>query len=178
MLINVAGLLKSTSGCSQLERVTGKFRVDCADAECDASGTVLMIRTNEGVWASGDFTARIPLKCGKCLENFIHELNLNIEEEYFPFVDLISRKTLDVDYAEGAFRIGDDNLIDLEQAVREYSTMLAPIGPRCKEKCRGICSQCGQNLNAETCNCNYNGRDPRWGPLIELLETVREKGGN
>ena len=178
MLINVAGLLKSTSGRSQFERVAGKFQVDWADTKCNVSGTVLMIKTDDGVWASGDFTAWIPLQCGKCLENFACELNLDVEEEYFPSVDLISGKSVEVDYAEGSFRIGEDNILDLTQAVREYSMLLTPIGPKCVKECRGICSQCGQNLNELTCDCNRNERDPRWGPLIDLLEPERENRGN
>ena len=63
---------------------------------------------------------------------------------------------MEVDYAEGSFRIGEDNILDLAQAVREYSMLSTPIGPRCKEECKGICPQCGRNLNAATCNCNFN----------------------
>lgn len=53
MLFNVAGLLKSSSGIKQLEAVDGAFDVSWSGDSCSVKGTVLLVRTDSGIWASG-----------------------------------------------------------------------------------------------------------------------------
>ncbi|MBR3961677.1 MAG: DUF177 domain-containing protein, partial [Clostridia bacterium] len=40
----------------------------------------------------------------------------------------------------------------------------------CSEDCRGLCSNCGANLNGGDCGCNVKQIDPRLAKLAELLD--------
>jgi uncharacterized protein len=41
--------------------------------------------------------------------------------------------------------------------------------PLCREDCRGLCSECGTNLNSGACACAPAWEDPRLAPLKALV---------
>jgi uncharacterized protein len=43
--------------------------------------------------------------------------------------------------------------------------------PLCRDDCRGLCAQCGTNLNEGACECDGAMEDPRLAPLRELGKT-------
>jgi uncharacterized protein len=45
---------------------------------------------------------------------------------------------------------------------------------RCKPDCKGLCAQCGQNLNEGQCDCDAEPIDPRLAPLRALLEQMED----
>jgi uncharacterized protein len=45
-----------------------------------------------------------------------------------------------------------------------------PMAPICDPGCRGICPQCGKNLNEGPCACAAEPPDTRWAKLADLLE--------
>ena len=172
VLFNVANLLKASSGKKQLDSVDEKFASLLSPTIASVVGTVLLIRTDLGVWVSAKLKASINLECVRCLKEFDEIIPLNIEEEYVPYIDLLSKKNIDVKESEGSYRIGNDNLINLNRAVLEYSELLSPLNPKCKEECKGICIDCGLNKNDNKCECEVEMRDPRWAPLRKLVKAL------
>ena len=73
---------------------------------------------------------------------------------------------------EGEVEVEDDDLttafysdeqIDLGQLVLEQFYLAVPMKPLCRESCRGLCPECGTNLNTGTCSCTReSGRTPGW----------------
>ena len=61
--------------------------------------------------------------------------------------------------------------LDLEEAVREELILVQSPFAECSLECRGLCPQCGTNLNQESCKCSFKGLDPRWEALRGLKET-------
>jgi uncharacterized protein len=61
--------------------------------------------------------------------------------------------------------LGDE--IDLNDIVREHVLLGLPMSPVCREDCRGLCPQCGAELNLGPCGCTAP-RDPRWNALGDL----------
>jgi uncharacterized protein len=57
--------------------------------------------------------------------------------------------------------------IDLEPMAREAVMLELPAAPLCMEDCRGLCAQCGADLNVKDCSCTAPV-DPRWAALDEL----------
>jgi uncharacterized protein len=45
--------------------------------------------------------------------------------------------------------------------------------PLCSEACKGLCAQCGTNLNTGACACAPAWEDPRLAPLKALAKTVQ-----
>jgi uncharacterized protein len=61
-----------------------------------------------------------------------------------------------------------DDRIDLNELLREQFYLALPMKPLCTEECRGLCPQCGINLNTGTCGCEVPWEDPRLAPLKDL----------
>jgi uncharacterized protein len=38
----------------------------------------------------------------------------------------------------------------------------------CRADCKGLCPQCGKNLNQEQCSCSREVEDPRWAALKDV----------
>jgi len=58
--------------------------------------------------------------------------------------------------------------LDLRDAVREELVLAMPHFVECSPECRGLCPECGANLNAGPCGCRPK-RDPQWEALGDLL---------
>lgn len=65
------------------------------------------------------------------------------------------------------FSVYDDDKIDLDQLVIEQLALNVPTRVLCKEDCRGLCDQCGTDLNQYSCQCEQPV-DPRWQVLLDM----------
>ena len=57
--------------------------------------------------------------------------------------------------------------LDLAPAVREELLLAVPQYVECRADCRGLCPNCGADLNAGPCGCAPEV-DPRWEALTKL----------
>lgn len=58
--------------------------------------------------------------------------------------------------------------IDITDDLREAMLLLVPSFPVCGQACKGLCSQCGKNLNKGSCGCSGSSADMRWDALNSL----------
>lgn len=59
--------------------------------------------------------------------------------------------------------------IDLAPVIEEMIRLNHPIKMLCREDCKGICPNCGADLNNEECRCTGEPIDPRWTQLRKLI---------
>lgn len=97
-------------------------------------------------------------ECARCLETFDVPVSGNVEG-YFVYGDDAQdagqdeEETLQ-DQLEGEFDLlGPDNVIDLEPLLKASILVDLPLVPLCMPNCRGICQDCGINLNRQSCDC-------------------------
>jgi uncharacterized protein len=63
-----------------------------------------------------------------------------------------------------------DDVLDLAHMLREQFYLVMPMRPLCRDECRGLCAQCGTNLNLQTCGCTSAWQDPRLAGLRTLID--------
>lgn len=63
----------------------------------------------------------------------------------------------------------DDPVVPISPIAEERIQMAVPMKPLCSENCRGLCPQCGSDLNVSECGCVVEVLDPRWRAL-QLLK--------
>jgi uncharacterized protein len=73
---------------------------------------------------------------------------------------------------EGAFVVNREIVdftahVDLTEEAREATLLAFPTHPLCGKACRGLCAQCGVNLNERVCACKPSG-DARWNNLDQI----------
>ncbi len=62
-----------------------------------------------------------------------------------------------------------DMQLDLEDFCYADIVMSLPTKLLCKDDCRGLCPDCGFDLNSGDCGCSKKEVDPRLSKLAELL---------
>ena len=134
------------------------------------TGSLKMIRTTNGILVTGALHTVLELECCLCLEPIFMPVELDIEEEFRPSVDIQTGATLPVtDDDEEATTIDEHHILDLTEVVRQAVFLASPMHPLCRENCAGLCVQCGQNLNEGQCDCITEAVDPRMEILKQLL---------
>jgi len=58
--------------------------------------------------------------------------------------------------------------IDVSQEIRDLVILSLPFQLICSPDCKGLCPNCGANLNIEECRCEEGPVDPRWEALRKL----------
>ena len=121
--------------------------------------------------SSGEVLARIRLQgflaqeCRRCLE----PVETPVDEELdLLFAPLEEAEGLD----EENVRPLPENAaeLDLIHAIREELVLSQSLLAVCKTDCKGLCPQCGTNLNENSCQCSTDEADPRWDALRALNE--------
>lgn len=123
---------------------------------------------DRGVRITGTITGSVKGPCARCLEVFGRELSISfrsdfIDSEYFneSAEAEISQDELDAD-------VLPEEPIDIADVVREQIVLAEPERQVCSPECKGLCSNCGANLNLGECGCRDEDIDPRWEALKKL----------
>ena len=121
----------------------------------------------------GTVAAELELSCSRCLEPFRLPIAAPFDVRYLPASEApadVDREVDDEDLETSYYR---NHEIDLNELLREQFYLALPMKPLCGEDCRGLCAQCGTNLNAGSCDCAPVWDDPRLAAL-KGLGRVRE----
>ena len=164
MKINVAQLLKEPIGSTRHITID-----EMTDTGSRVHGDQQLLRTNRSILVSGRIETTARELCSRCLEEFDLPLTLDIEEEYYIKSGPVTDTTLSEPPESGNLTIDEHNILDLDEAVRQYILLVQPMKPICREDCAGLCTQCGRNLNKQSCDCTPISSDSPWAPLQKLL---------
>jgi uncharacterized protein len=178
MQFNVAQLLKEPTGSTRKYEINEEL--DDLDPEiviqAPIKGKVKFTKIPQGVLVTGEIETMVEVSCGRCLEPFDVPVQIEIEEQFRPTLDLITGARLPVgDDDDTATVIDERNYLDLSEVVRQDLLLSLPNHPVCREDCKGLCSTCGANLNEGNCACETDSTDPRWDALKSILESDKPK---
>lgn len=162
--LNVAGLKRSPGD-------TARFDLQENLPPLEVSGEMIRfvepvnalltaLNTGKTLAVSGKVRGKLELKCGRCLLPFVYDFEIPFEEDYAmahegPAEDLLS--------------FSGDLLNVAPEAVKSIYLSL-PMKALCGQECRGLCPECGRNLNEGSCGCAAEEFDPRLGVLKDLLK--------
>jgi len=116
----------------------------------------------------GRLSAGLELQCARCLEPVPQDVKREFELLYRPLGADAGRDELSVTDAEAEIGYYQGEGLLLEDVLREQVLLALPLKVTCREDCKGLCPQCGKNLNQEPCSCSNSVEDPRWSALKEL----------
>ncbi len=101
--------------------------------------------------------------CDRCLEAFARPLECSFEE-VLKKEDLANEdENPDAIYFQG-------NSVELDEIVLNNIILALPLKNLCREDCKGLCPNCGQNLNEGDCKCDTRTTDPRFDALDKFFE--------
>lgn len=144
-------------------------------------------KVSGGVLLRGKFPLEVSGPCKRCVTDVklslpvAFTLNL-IPKSLLKGEGYVDEKGEDDEKAErgGTFaltdadqEVFDGKQIELDPIVREQVLLALPMDTLCKEDCKGLCAQCGTNLNEQQCSCETKQVDPRLAVLKNIKLTPK-----
>jgi len=156
--LNVGFLLKESAGYSREFIFDEPGTLPAEDVDIShLLGKLRLTRTPQGILVQGTLEAKTAIECTRCLTPLLYTFQVELSELF----------TLN---SSGAYVIDDGDMIDLTPILREEGILSIPMQALCKPDCKGLCPECGHNLNEGSCDCVRDTIDPRLSLLRTLLE--------
>ena len=134
------------------------FTLRKVDVDC------LIIKTSTTIFIKGKLSAIIKSYCNRCLEDVSVPIGGDFAYTLVP-EKAETKEDLELTAEELEISHYQADFIDLTAIVCEQVILQIPIKVLCKEECRGLCPQCGINLNSSFCNCHLGVVDNRMAVL-------------
>lgn len=135
------------SGCSSLKKP-----VKIKGAAKNRAGVVFIELTAE-------YTISAP--CDRCAADIERK-------ESLPLTYVVVQETEGEDTED--FVVAEDQKVDLDPLVRDDIVIRYPSKLLCSPDCKGLCPNCGKNLNEGDCDCAKEQTDPRLDALKAFFD--------
>ena len=117
---------------------------------------------------AGHVSGELGLTCSRCLEPFRLAVASDFDLRYVPRIENTGEGEEEVEEDDLSTAYYENDEIDLRGLIMEQFQLALPMKPLCRDDCRGLCPNCGTNLNVGTCECNATWVDPRFDALKAL----------
>ena len=117
---------------------------------------MIVTREYENIRVFGRVAAPLALSCSRCLADFTSFVDTS-------FTIFFRKEAAATASVEEDLELGDMDLIsssytgdelDLTHEIEEQVAMEIPLKPLCSESCKGLCHECGVDLNTSSCSCS------------------------
>ena len=130
-----------------------KFAKPCiVDGMITSDSDILVLKAN--------IKTELEMICSRCLDTFIYPIDIDIEERF----------TTNAESDDEEATVVMNDVLDITEIVETCVLSTLPIQRVCKGDCKGLCQECGCNLNYETCSCNKEDVDIRFEALRGLFD--------
>jgi uncharacterized protein len=173
LVFNVAGLLGEPAGtvqdivvaCPVLDPGSGPVQTR------GITGQLRLSRTNRGLLVRGRLSTAIALICSRCLRDIDCPVEIKLDDEALPSLDLGSGMPVETEDDADVLRLTDHHELDLNGVVRDAIALAEPIAPICREDCPGLCVVCGLELSGGPHDHPDGDIDPRLEGLRLLIDS-------
>mgnify|MGYP000863867479 FL=1 len=189
MQFNVAQLLKEPTGA--VRRYELNENLAGLDPELrflgPLVGGLLLLRTNSGVLATGDFSTAVQTNCNRCVEPIAQEVRFSLEENFRPLTEVATGRYLRPEEFEGeeedledvALLIDERHILSIAEVVRQAIWLALPMYPGCNWLGAGECPNLLKRLAEldaledvtfvnDPRQAKEEEIDPRWAALLKL----------
>lgn len=123
--------------------------------------------------ASVSLRTRVAVPCSRCLE--MAQTDISGQLRYiFSLRHEEHAKDEPEEMRDGEEEIIEldswEDEIDLGQMIWETLITALPGAVLCRPDCKGLCTQCGANLNRGPCGCKKDSKDPRFDILRNFMD--------
>jgi uncharacterized protein len=118
-------------------------------ADGDVRYALYAQRVSDELIVRGKLWAPLALRCSRCAEFF-------------------STTVADSDFLRAYPATENTDSVDISPDMREDLLLHIPSFPLCSEGCKGLCPQCGADLNKGACGCEAKEKPNPWSALDGL----------
>jgi uncharacterized protein len=129
--------------------------------------------TTREVRVRGHLAAAVEVPCDRCASDFLLPVDVSFELFYAPVETLTPEEDVPLSPKELSYGFYRDNLLDVDGLVREQISLALPFRRLCKPECRGLCPNCGTDLNVVMCSCGADTVAAHWSALRDLKKETQ-----
>lgn len=122
---------------------------------------------------TGRVAGDVLVPCSRCAEPYLVALDVAVDVVFRPVAELEAAEEHEIAEEDLATEFYRGDALDLAAFVREQGYLALPMKPLCRPDCRGLCPQCGTNLNESACTCDTTWVDPRLAALKAIVSGRR-----
>jgi uncharacterized protein len=172
LTFNVAGLLAEPAGSIREIDVSAppldlEWEIDQTSP---VTGRLKLTRTNRGLLVQAHLKTSIAQSCSRCLRDIDYPVQIVLDEEALPTIDIVSGLPVDTSAEPDLFRLTDHHELELEGEVGDAIALAEPIAPLCRADCPGLCPICG----AELASGPHDHPDEEIDPRLERLRAFKD----
>ena len=130
-----------------------------------------IFRISDMIEIQGHVDTSVDQACSRCLESFVSDVETDFELTYaeqLPEIDDEFEEEIELTAEDMGITLIEGETIDLAEPLVEQLLLSLPFQPICKEQCKGLCPQCGADLNTTECGCSEPQFDTRFAGLQKL----------
>lgn len=163
----LAGLLLQPAGTRVAYPISGVTIALADDLRLTSpiEGVLNVARTNRGILVDAPLATSIAGSCSRCLLDIEVPIEVRVQEEVLPSIDIASGIAVDRTLEPDATRLNDHHELELEPLVRDAISLAEPIAPLCEANCPGLCVVCGARLGPDHEPHPEDDIDPRLAAL-------------
>jgi len=162
-----------------LEEKSGAFPIlveMIKNKECDITAPIkiqlFLKQVKDMFHANGRIETIIRIPCSRCLNPYDTFIQDNFS---FSYTDNLEGMEADSDEQEKELKVQDMDIvlfkgdeIDFRDSIQEQIILAFPMRPLCRKNCRGLCPNCGSDLNKGECGCTKTPVNSRFKILEKL----------
>jgi uncharacterized protein len=128
----------------------------------------VLTHENREVWIDGNLDTAIRYKCSRCVREFARDVSANFDLHYVPQPKWSGTEEIELKYEEMEVGYYDGVAIDIDLVILEQIELAMPMKFVCREDCKGLCPNCGADLNEAKCGCVVEESRSRMADLLNF----------
>lgn len=118
------------------------------------SCTVALFRhEDDNIYVTADITTTLLVECRRCINPLEMDITTTLN-----LLFAIGHESSEQE--EDGERYYDGETLDVSEEVRQALVLEIPAWPLCSETCKGLCPECGTELNTAECSCEITDETP------------------
>ncbi|CAM4250914.1 YceD family protein [Paenibacillus tarimensis] len=127
----------------------------------------LEARSESGaVQVEGGLDIDLEMSCSRCLKPTTAHIAVPFQEQFKP-ASAVTAAEVEEDEVIPV----DGEWLNLQPYVEQALLLELPFAPLCGEDCKGLCAECGSDLNEGECGCSREVIDPRLAGLKDFFKS-------
>ena len=151
-----------------------QFKHEDAVLERPVCADFILTHKEKDLRVVGTIQTAIGYQCSRCLKAFSSPLNAGFDLFYLPQQDWKKDEEIELKYEDMEVGYYDGISLDIDLMVIEQIELAIPMKFVCSEECKGLCPNCGTDLNEKSCPCKVGTKDSRLAVLRDFRGKMNE----
>jgi uncharacterized protein len=122
-----------------------------------------IFNTDDGIYLQAKVSFEYTTSRARCLKNITKNEDAMLDYK-------IVYENDQENSSEDELILEKGNILNLNEPIISSILLSLPMKTICDNECKGICPQCGKDLNKGDCNCEDDNIDPRLAKLKRLMD--------